>query len=240
MQTVKYSVNKGAEVNYNKEPLTVGYELPGNFPEKEGIQYTRPPYGTAIASRVTYDEFWLRQNTDAYDYTPPANPLIIQEIDVRATTANTILKFPNAFGTLDRFTDINGASAFNKTYIIDHYSGLGYYTPTLGDAAGYGGQNFANSCMLAFNETVLGFEDWRLPNINELLQLYQFGGHGAFNSRAYSFWHTGQQAWGSSSPTPTGGFTNRLFAHCNSQQAPVNRLSNGTNLRYCIVRNHYN
>jgi hypothetical protein len=105
-----------------------------------GIEYQRIP-PTQVTSYGTGDFGWCVQN-GRYSWTDNLNPLYIQELDLTLAASVRFyrLKYDNAFGNKLRFTDINGNGGssnrldFDKTpvtgtqYIIDHLTGLGFYT----------------------------------------------------------------------------------------------------------------
>jgi len=73
----------------------------------------------------------------------------------------------NSFGNTNRFTDINGLQVYGDDYVIDHVTGLGWYRlrPFIGT------KNWTESMTAVEANTTLGFLDWFMPNINQLLSL---------------------------------------------------------------------
>lgn len=68
----------------------------------------------------------------------------------------------NAFGNINRFTDINGLQVYGDNYVIDHYTGLGWYTVSIGTIV----WNDAIDNALASSQN--SYTDWFLPNINQI------------------------------------------------------------------------
>lgn len=144
------------------EPITIVNEVGGtiavvdSYPvdgivtvecgSSSGILYKRPPIGQKT-SYVNYDIGWLLDNGDL-DFSQPANPQYIQDLDYTVTNWFYTLKYNNAFGNVYRFTNSVGVPASDfkagfssgdltsgggqANYVIDHLTGFGYYLPNIG------------------------------------------------------------------------------------------------------------
>lgn len=134
-----------------------------------GIEYQRIP-PTQITSYATGDFGWCVQN-GRYSWTDNLNPLYIQELDLTASSTFIFyrLKHNNGFGNKIRFTDINGNASsdtrynFDKSpttgtqYIIDHLTGLGFFTQIITT----GGVDTWTTLMNNIStRTDLGYDDW--------------------------------------------------------------------------------
>jgi hypothetical protein len=124
-----------------------------------GIFYQRPFLTGQTTSYANYDDGWNLAN-GIYTYTRPTNPVSVAELATFST-----LKQNNAFGNKNRFTDINGLQVYTDHYIIDHLTGLGWYSQS---SSTY---NWATTILGAYNATDLGYTDWRIPNMGELLSI---------------------------------------------------------------------
>lgn len=73
----------------------------------------------------------------------------------------TTLGNTNSFGNTDRFTDDAGGQTYTSQYVIDHYTGLGWFIiPDVQITWNNGIDN-------ALAATDVGFSDWFLPNLNQ-------------------------------------------------------------------------
>ena len=97
---------------------------------QSGIQYQRDYFTYQVISYAAYDDAWQLAN-GGYNFTHPAIPLFIQELDlVTDPTGNTLL-YNNAFGNKIRWTNASGVLATStETYTIDNLTGLAYVRPT--------------------------------------------------------------------------------------------------------------
>lgn len=144
-----------------------------------GIAYQRPSLSGQTTSYATYDDAWHLAN-GSYDYTPPANPEYIAELDTTAINPFITLKNNNAFGDLNRFTDELGTQIYANDYLIDHLTGLGWtklrpFTGTYADALPYSN-----------TYTLLGFTDFRAPSCYESLSLNSLESTGVTTPFTYS------------------------------------------------------
>lgn len=144
-----------------------------------GIAYQRPSLSGQTTSYATYDDAWHLAN-GSYDYTPPANPEYIAELDTTAINPFITLKNNNTFGDLNRFTDELGTQIYANDYVIDHLTGLGWtklrpFTGTYADALPYSN-----------TYTLLGFTDFRAPSYYESLSLNPLESSGVTTPFTYS------------------------------------------------------
>jgi hypothetical protein len=79
-----------------------------------------------------------------------------------------VLRGNNIFGNTNRFTDHLGGQTYAASYLIDHYTGLGWYTLSF-----TGDWNTAIDGGLSFSLTVVGdtYTDWFIPNTDQLLSI---------------------------------------------------------------------
>lgn len=76
----------------------------------------------------------------------------------------TTLISNNSFGNTNRFTDSVGGATYSDNYMIDHYTGLGWYL-TIQSA-----QTWANAISGAEGFTTL-YTDWFIPNTSQLFSV---------------------------------------------------------------------
>jgi len=134
-----------------------------------GIAYAPPKLSGQTVSYELYDDGWNLAN-GVYDYTPPVYPVSYAKQDVNAVSPFTTLESLNIDGTFDRFTDENGTQTYTNKVFKDHLTGRMYYY----NWGGTGTDTFANHVANANAFSFLGFSDWRLTNIEELLCLFNF------------------------------------------------------------------
>jgi len=146
-----------------------------------GILYQRPNVTQRTAYR-TGDTGWAYQN-GFYNFSgDPTNPAVIQCLDYTDTTNFWFkLKFDNAFGNKNRFTNSLGVNSNANgrpigmdftgalsNYVIDHLTGYAYTSINAGASINWNNtiDNIANSRATSY----FGFNDW-LPIITS--QIYQ-------------------------------------------------------------------
>lgn len=174
-------------------PLTVGdYAGQGSkydesHPWKDYSGYTGPAINVDLAFYTGSLEWHKREGT--YDYTVPD---VISSVAMLSSSyenrdGKRLLRFPNAFGNHHRYTNTEGQEYKNeffsdasntsayKQYVIDHYTGLGFYavddkmfsydpSTNTGEWVDWSGSlAYANSFEYA------GYSDWRVVNRNEWL-----------------------------------------------------------------------
>lgn len=214
-------------VNYKIDDVDLVGELVSITPS--GILYQRPILTGQTTSFANYDDAWNLAN-NVYDYTRPANPLTVAELDHDAVSPFITLKENNAFGNTNRFTDINGLQVYADHYIIDHLTGLGWYSQ---DSATY---NWGTIILRAYNATDLGYTDWRIPNMSELLSIRNLNPGSAPYAYAPLLTHFYQigNFWSSTTNPTSSANAIRLSSNAlesdNAKTTPQRPL-------YC--RNHY-
>lgn len=97
--------------------------------------------------------------------------------NIPAGRHNELLNFTtllnnNVFGNKNRFTDIHGLQLWTDNYLIDNYTGLGWYI-TLQSASSWFA---AISAALAASKTVNGivYDDWFMPNLAQQVSLFNY------------------------------------------------------------------
>jgi hypothetical protein len=200
-----------------------------------GILYQRPPLTGQTVSYSNYDDGWNLANS-VYAYTRPTNPSTVAEL-----ATFTTLKEDNAFGggNKNRFTDSVGGQDYDGTggslvgYMIDHYTGLGWY------AVKATGADFATAMSNAFNSSTLSFTDWRIPNVHEYMST-------AYNTASITkFWNYApfsnvvNDSFLTSTTVPTT--TTSCMSHPNANNGTIVAAlgKTATNGEYYLVRNHY-
>jgi hypothetical protein len=197
----------------------------GVFPS--GIAYQRPQITGATTSYRTGDDAWHLAN-GTYDYTPPTNPIYLAELDTTALEPFKTLKNQNTFGNLERFTDDLGTQIYANNYVIDHLTGLGYYNSSpLTDI-------WDNCIDNANASTLLGFSDWRMTNINEVLSFLEFEG-GNYNQLPYNY--TGNVIWTSTARYDVFASTYKQLVYPPYGILNPGLITQNRDLRIC--RNHF-
>lgn len=133
-----------------------------------GILYQRPVLTGQTTSYANYDDGWNLAN-NVYDYTRPANPATVAELDHDAAEPFITLKQNNAFGNKNRFTDDAGGQTYSNSYAIDHLTGLGWYYTIQ-----FGGSNWTTQLSSANSSTLLTYTNWRMANLQELLTICNY------------------------------------------------------------------
>jgi hypothetical protein len=152
---------------------TITIEVPSGA-SPSGILYSFPALSGQWTSFRTGDDGWLAQN-GWYDYTRPANPLYVQELDLSLSDYYYRLKHNNVFGNKLRFTDVDGAQVFGSTgnknlVFIDHLTGLMWTRTRIVNA---NWDTFIDTS-LTHSVTVdsVLYDDWAAPSIEIFKQLF--------------------------------------------------------------------
>ena len=147
---------------------------------KSGIAYSRNYHSGQLTSLALYDDAW-QYNNGSYAATTPSNPLYIQQVDWAADSTGWTLKYNNAFGNLNRFTNSSGGAPVETTatnYSIDNFTGLGHVWTNSGSVSSdfaffYGASGllqFANQPAVALN----GYTDWFSLNAKMATNLVKY------------------------------------------------------------------
>lgn len=76
----------------------------------------------------------------------------------------------NSFGNTSRFTDVDGLQVYGNKYIIDNYTGLGWF----GEVKAVNAADW-NACIDdALTDTDASFSDWFLPNRKQLESITRY------------------------------------------------------------------
>ena len=135
----------------------------GSYP----ISYVRDNGRYQITEFLTYDIKWYKDNTTVFDYIVEGIKPILDSSDETKLINN------NSFGNLERATNDLGGTVFDGSdgstvdYLVDHYTGLGWYLNDI-----YIGSNdwIGNNLMMQ-TFTYGGFSDWRLPTREDINQI---------------------------------------------------------------------
>jgi hypothetical protein len=148
-----------------------------------GILYQRPP----ITQRTSYrsgDTGWAFQN-GYYNYSSdPINPAVIQQLDYTDTTNFFFkLKFNNAFGNKNRFTNSLGVNSNASgriigmsftgalsNYIIDNLTGWAFTSFDAGGSVSWNGT--IDSIAGRRAASYLGYNDWLPVSVAQAYQSY--------------------------------------------------------------------
>jgi hypothetical protein len=147
--------------------LTIEVPSGGGSPSGVKFQFPIPVQRTSYR---TGDEGWRVQN-GWYDYTPPAMPKVVAELDYTSVNWADTLASPlivNGVSSTDRFVDAFGAKiAGSASVVIDKLQGVAF-TRTVINKANW---NAAIDDALTYSITVnsITFSDWYLIGLNDIL-----------------------------------------------------------------------
>jgi hypothetical protein len=159
----------------------VEVEITGVTPS--GILYRRPTPTQRISYRVG-DTGWAFQN-GYYDYSSDAiNPAVIQDLDYTDTTNFWFkLKYNNAFGNKNRFTNSLGVNSNASgriigmsftgalsNYIIDNLTGWAF--SAIDNGASINWNNTIDNITNLRATSHLGFNDWIPVSLSQVYQSY--------------------------------------------------------------------
>lgn len=156
------------------------------------------------------------------------------DIEAGRATSFTVLAENNPFGNTNRFTDELGGQTYTNRIRIDWstYDGstvLGYYqlaSPLL--------QTWAQAIDWAYLLTVSTFTSgWRLPNINEVMNLMNWGLSANLNYTPFSL--ASISHW--TSTTNNNDTASALIVISNSTNSILNYAKTNTRNTYFAVRN---
>jgi hypothetical protein len=166
-------------VNLVGNTLTIVYDAPV-CPTPSGVQLAFPN-SEQYTSYRTGDEGWRTQNS-WFNFTPPAYPAAIAELDYSAG-ANYFYLLKNnlrvgANSNKFRFVDVDGLQAFPSTLnkqlvVIDKLTGL-MFQRTSNVTNAFSTWNLAIDNALAYSLAVNGitYDDWYLPSMVEHLAIF--------------------------------------------------------------------
>jgi hypothetical protein len=204
-----------------------------------GILYQRPPI-TQRTSYRTGDTGWAYQN-GYYDYSSdPINPAVIQQLDYTDTTNFFFkLKFDNAFGNKNRFTNSLGVNSNASgriigmsftgalsNYIIDNLTGWAFSAINNGANINWAATIDLISAQRTGN--YLGFNDWIPVMLSQYYQSYSphFINDNPFISTAWWLSETNSAS------------TNNGWRVVSSSVA-VTAKANNTTAIYSFTRKHF-
>jgi hypothetical protein len=148
---------------------TLTIEVPSGGSSPSGIEF-QFPIPIQRTSYRTGDEGWRVQN-GWYDYTPPAMPKVVAELDYTITNwADTLSSalIVNGVSSTNRFVDAFGAKiAGGASVVIDKLQGVAFTRSTINKA----NWNAAIDDALTFSVTVnsITFADWYCVGLNDIL-----------------------------------------------------------------------
>jgi hypothetical protein len=157
-----------APTSFSVSGRTIDIVVPaGSSPSGVQFQFPIPIQRTSYR---TGDEGWRVQN-GWYDYTPPAMPKVVAELDYTITNwADTLSSalIVNGVSSTNRFVDAFGAKiAGGASVVIDKLQGVAFTRSTINKA----NWNAAIDDALTFSVTVnsITFADWYCVGLNDIL-----------------------------------------------------------------------
>ncbi len=189
-----------------------------------GIAYARPPLTGQTTSFRTGDDAWRRSN-NIYKYEKLGIKPILHATNIKLLA--NIVGNENTFGNFDRFTDEDGLQVYGNNYAIDHYTGLAWHFAGISAAL-----NWNDAIDAAVADSILGFDDFYLPNRNELesIRTYTFRFFENFGLLINSIWT------GTTTPTQTA---NAYQGTTRGQVFSTTKTTSG-GMSWIAVRNHFN
>jgi len=143
------------------------------------------------------------------------------------------LKTNNIFGNTNRFTDENGNQTYSSHYVIDHATGLGWCTTLQGTAT------WATAVAASISLTVGSntYTDFKLPNVNEMLSVFDFGLNNLYMN--YSPFNQTTQNTLFTSTTLLVATTNAFRVINGASTNLVSSVAKTTSQFYYLVRKHF-
>lgn len=208
-------------------------------PPQVGFNYRRVQLTGQTVSYAVYDDGWNLAN-GVYDYLVQPNPLYTQDLDTSSPTPLLTLKYPNAFGTYDRFTEEDGTKMDKNVggiqyYIIDHLTGL-MWLNNLGVRNSFDNNMGVGGIIEGI--TTNGFSDWRSPNKNEIASLQDNGWNRIFPGSPYLLDNLLRQPLFTSTTFGIGQ-TNTIFKSSGIDTIFQQALKTDTSIYGTIVRTYY-
>lgn len=202
----------------NKTPVTWN-----DFVGKYGRGYNFPiPTGQTISYRAGDDA-----NIESTVF--GATVRNAETLKARNTLASfLVLNNNNAFGNTNRFTDDAGGQTYANDYVIDHYTGLGWYRLLQTTAT----WNDAIDAALASAQG--GHAGWSMCNVTqwESVLLYEGTANDYMNYAPFNLVHGESFLSTTRDPTITQAITGSILGRL-STESKVNSLP------YLICRKHY-
>jgi hypothetical protein len=164
---------------------TLTIEVPSGGGSPSGVLF-KTIQATQRISYRTGDEGWRVQN-GWFDYTPPAQPAAIADLDYTSTAYWNLLKdnlVVNGVSSKIRFVDVNGIQAFSSTgsadkVVIDKLTGLMYTRDTIAAATWDNQIDAALAYSITVNSIV--YDDWYMGTDKEIINLYHRSSAAASN-----------------------------------------------------------
>ncbi len=203
----------------------------GSYP----ISYVRDNGRYQLSSFLTYDLKWYIDNTTVFDYTIEGLRPILDIND------ETKLITINAFGNLERATNDLGGTVFDGSdgstvdYLIDHYTGLGWY---LNDIY-LGSSDWIDNNLNIQTFTTGGYTDFRFPNRYDINEISTGLGDTTILSAYKSFTQVAHYLLDSASSISISFWRENKTYLDGSRFAPTNPNTNFTNVSSVAVRNHF-
>ena len=171
-------------------------EVPGapNPPSGVLLQFPKPSQYTSFR---TGDEGWRAQN-GWYDYTPPAQPAAIAELDYTSANQWYLLKNDievNGVASKIRFVDLNGVQTWGATNnvnaaVLDKLTGLMFTRLT---TSAQWDATITNATNYSITINGVTYSDWYLMSLNEAVAIF-----GTFFTPNWTDPLTSANIWGKS------------------------------------------
>jgi len=156
----------GAAVGFDEADFYEGFEDFRTSLHPEILYNITPPTGQVSSARDG-DDAWIEENL--YAHYRRAQSFMKGTRPIADPADFTKLLTLNAFGTYDKFTDINGLTVFGDDYVINHYTGDGIYNSQLTSTT----WNLQIDNALA--STQGGYDDWFIANARQGFSLFDLG-----------------------------------------------------------------
>lgn len=179
-----------------------------------------------------------RTGDDAWYWTNVWQPLFASAIvGKRPQLANfTTLISNNSFGNKNRFTDSVGGQTYSDNYVIDHYTGLGWYRVLIAAAT------WNNAIDGSLSSTQNGFSDWFIANINQIMTLQNLSiSSQSMNYAPFNYATDNELTWLSTTSPKTTTIAMGLYVSLNSANITINinRQPKTNTAKYFLCRKHF-
>ena len=201
---------------------------------KTGIAYDRPPVSSDASQVELYDiGYHITQGT--YIYLPPVYPVSFARKDYLSASPFLTLVDNNKHGNKSRFTDTTGVQTYSVLVVEDNESGL-MWSKSVQSAVSW------LSALTAANASNLGgFNNWRVPTINEYLTIVRENlPGGGLNYAPFSVAVSGVEMWTNETSPLASGTAYTVFPNLSIAELVLNtnREAKTSLLKYMLVRNN--
>ena len=179
--TVKNSTN-----SYNQSVASGGTHIIPDvvLTEADGSTTTHPYSAAISAIQIPFVYAYTRPTGQTTSYATGDDAYIFNLYfsNLPAGRNNQLASFTtllnnNSFGNKNRFTGPNGGQNFTDNYLIDNFTGLGWYTVAQSSVVWATGIANARAASIVVNG--ITYNDWFMPNVGQMVSLFNYENLGA-------------------------------------------------------------